>query len=93
MNTDLIFDAVKKAAENYPIKRVVLFGSQANGTATENSDVDLIVEFSRPVTLITIAMVKQFLEELLGKSVDVIHGPMQPTDLLDIDKEIEIYAA
>ena len=93
MNLDEIKLAVQKAAEEFPIKRVILFGSQANGTATEKSDIDLIVEFSKPVTLITLAKVTQFLENLLHKNVDVIHGPIQSTDLLDIDKEIEIYAA
>ena len=93
MNIDKIISSVKSAAEQFPIKRAVLFGSQANGTATEESDVDLIIEFSQPITLITIAKLTQFLENLLNKSVDVIHGPIQSTDLLDIDKEIEIYAA
>lgn len=93
MNIDLLLDAVKKAAETYPIKKVILFGSQTNGTATEQSDIDLIMEFDQPVTLITIASVKQFLEDLLDKSVDIIHGPIRPTDLISVDKEIEIYAA
>ncbi|MCR5040849.1 MAG: nucleotidyltransferase domain-containing protein [Clostridia bacterium] len=93
MNRDQIASAVKKAAEIYPIKKVILFGSQARGAATEKSDVDLIIEFSSPVTLITISKVQLFLEDQLKKDVDVIHGPIRPTDLLEIDKEIEIYAA
>ena len=51
------------------------------------------MEFSVPVTLITIAKVTQRLEALLNKSVDIIHGPVRDTDLLEIDKEIEVYAA
>lgn len=91
MTIQKIQTAVSTAAEEFPIKRVALFGSQANGTSTENSDVDLIIEFSQPVSLITIAEVTQYLEQLLHKSVDVIHGPIQSSDLLEIDKEIEIY--
>ncbi len=79
--------------DEYRISRVVLFGSRANGTATPSSDVDLIVEFSTPVTLITLAMLSQALEEILHTSVDIIHGPIQSTDLLEIDREIELYAA
>ena len=93
LNLETIKTACSQVFAEYPIEFCYLFGSYAKGKASENSDVDLIVEFSRPVTLITIAMVKQFLEELLGRSVDIIHGPLRPTDLLDIDKEIEIYAA
>ena len=93
MTLDEIRSAVMQVVQEYPICRVTLFGSRANGTATENSDVDLIIEFSKPVTLITLSMVTQRLEEMLHKSVDVIHGPVRNTDMFSIDKEIEIYAA
>lgn len=93
MTLDDIKAAVLEAVKKYPISRVTLFGSRANGTAHENSDVDLIIEFNRPVTLITIAKVTQYLEELMHTSVDVIHGPVRSTDMFSIDKEIEIYAA
>lgn len=93
MTIEDIKSAVKAVAVEFPIKRTVLFGSRANGTFTEKSDVDLIMEFSQPVTLITIALITERLEETLGTSVDVIHGPIQSTDLLEIDKEVEIYVA
>ncbi|MBP5232582.1 MAG: nucleotidyltransferase domain-containing protein [Planctomycetes bacterium] len=93
MSLDEITMAVRQAAGEFPLRRVALFGSQANGTADEGSDVDLIVEFTEPVTLLTLARVKEFLEGRLHRSVDVIHGPLQNTDMLEIGKEIEIYAA
>ena len=93
MTLDEIRSAVLHVVKEYPISRVTLFGSRAKGTATENSDVDLIIEFNKPVTLITLSMVTQRLEELLHTSVDVIHGPVRNTDMFSIDKEIEIYAA
>ncbi len=85
--------AVFEVVKQYPISRVTLFGSQANGTASENSDVDLIIEFYKPVTLITLSKITESLENLLHTSVDVIHGPIRSTDMFIIDKEIEIYAA
>lgn len=93
MTIEDIKEAVNAAAADFPIKRAVLFGSRANGTFTEKSDVDLIMEFSSPVTLITIALITERLEEILGTSVDIIHGPLQSSDMLEIDKEVEIYAA
>ncbi len=93
MQVDEIKKAVLKIINDYPITRVILFGSQANGTYTDASDIDLIMEFNQPVTLITLAKITQQLEAILSKKVDVIHGPIQSDDLLDIDKEIEIYAA
>lgn len=93
MSIEEIKSAVLQIVDKYSISRVVLFGSRANGTARSESDVDLIIEFSVPVTLITLSLISQSLEELLHTSVDVIHGPIRSTDLLEIDKEIEIYAA
>ncbi len=90
MNMNDIKTAVSKIAEQFQISRVVLFGSQADGTATENSDVDLIIEFSKPITLLTLSMVKEKLEDMLNKKVDVIHGSIRKTDMFEIKKEIEI---
>ncbi len=93
MSIDDIKNAVLQIVDKYSISRVVLFGSRANGTAKPTSDVDLIIEFNAPVTLITLSLISQSLEELLHTDVDIIHGPIRSTDLLEIDKEIEIYAA
>ena len=93
MTIEDIRNAVKIVAKDYPITRAVLFGSRANGTSTDKSDVDLIMEFSKPITLITLALITERLEEILKTDVDVIHGPIQSTDMIEIDKEIEVYVA
>ncbi len=86
---------VAQIAPEYNLKRVTLFGSRANGTAKENSDVDLIVEFdeNKVVTLFTLAGLMIDLEEIFGVDVDVIHGPKKDSWMIEIEKEIEIYAA
>ncbi len=93
MTTDDIRKAVAIVAANYPIKRVWLFGSRATNSFTEDSDVDLIVEFSAPVTLITLAQIAEQLEDMLHKDVDLIHGPLRDSDLIEVNEKIEIYAA
>ena len=93
MTIEDIKNAVLEIVELYPISRVTLFGSQANGSARPDSDVDFIIEFNKPVTLITISQITQTLENLLQTNVDVIHGPVRETDLLEIDEEVELYAA
>ena len=40
---DMIQQAVHQAVAEYPVKRVELFGSYANGTADADSDVDFLV--------------------------------------------------
>lgn len=43
-----------------------LFGSAARDEATDASDIDLLIEFSRPVGLFTFYAVQEYLEKLLG---------------------------
>lgn len=90
-------DALKKdiacIAQEYGITRVTLFGSRANGNAREDSDVDLLVEFVKPVSLLHIARIKTRLEALWRLSVDIVHGPLRSGDMIEIGKEIELYAA
>jgi predicted nucleotidyltransferase len=52
-------------------KRIGIFGSYSQGAQTDDSDVDLIVEFKKPVGFKFIEL-NYYLESLLGKSVDML---------------------
>ena len=93
MTIDVIREKVLGITNDYPIKKVILFGSRADGTNREDSDVDLIVEFFTPITLLMLSQIRYQLEEILGLRVDVIHGPIRDTDSLDIGEVVELYAA
>lgn len=93
MTIEILRDYVQKIASEYPIKRVMLFGSRAEGTNREDSDVDLIIEFLMPVSLLTLSMIRVHLEEMLHVGVDIIHGPIEETDLIEVGKVVELYAA
>ena len=80
-------------AIEYPIKKITLFGSRADNTNRPDSDVDLIIEFSEPISLLTLSKIRVHLEEVLGLDVDVVHGPIQETDLIEVNKEVELYVA
>jgi len=58
-------------ASEYGVKRIGLFGSYAKGHPTEASDIDLLVEFERPVGFRFLEFT-EYLESLLGKSVEVL---------------------
>lgn len=77
----------------YPISKVILFGSRAAGTEDENSDIDLILEFSASISLLTLSSIKCELEEALGVPVDVIHGPITKDDMIEIKNEVILYSA
>lgn len=64
--------------ENYPVltdeygvSGIGIFGSVAKGTMTEDSDLDIVVEFKRPIGFKFVRLV-EYLESLFGKRVDVI---------------------
>lgn len=91
ISLDKITKDVSVIADDYSLKKVELFGSVATNNATEKSDVDLLVEFNKPVSLITLSSLKLELEELLGKDVDIIHGPLSNDSLIQIKRSICIY--
>ena len=93
MDVNMLSKIVGSIAKEYHIKKVILFGSRANNTNRDDSDVDLIIEFSEPVSLLTLSKIKLHLEELLHLNVDIVHGPLQKDDFLKIDKEVELYVA
>ncbi len=89
-----IAEAARTAAEEYPVTRIDLFGSYANGTNTKDSDVDLLVEFeSQYVSLLVLSGLKIRLEELLNTPVDIVHYPAPEGSVLEIEKVVPIYAA
>ena len=89
----MTLEEIKKITTNvikdYPITKVTLFGSRADNTNKENSDVDFIIEFSEPVSLITISKLQLKLENALKLDVDIIHGPVRQDDMIEINKEVE----
>lgn len=87
-----IKSSVAQVAPLYDVKKVVLFGSYADGKQTKNSDIDLLVEFSEKfVSLFVIIGMQQDLEELTGKNVDVIHAPIPKGSLIKINSEVVVY--
>ena len=93
MTIEMLKSNILAIVDDYPIKRITLFGSRAAGTDRENSDVDLIMEFSLPISLLTLSMIKLRLEDILKVGVDIVHGPIEESDLIEIGKVVELYAA
>ena len=56
----------------YEVDKIGLFGSYAKGTQTENSDIDIYVEFKNK-TFKNISGLWVFLEELYNKKIDLMH--------------------
>lgn len=54
------------------VSALYVFGSVVHGRATALSDIDLLVEFSRPVGLIAFVRLQQRLADALGHPVDLV---------------------
>lgn len=54
------------------VRSLDLFGSVARGDAGPASDVDLLVDFDRPIGLFHFFRVQRRLEEILGCKVDLV---------------------
>jgi predicted nucleotidyltransferase len=57
---------------DFGVRRIALFGSTARDEAREDSDLDLLVEFDVVPTLDAFVGLKFFLEDHLGRKVDLV---------------------
>ena len=71
---DMVF--VKKILEDiasrYGVRKLYIFGSYAKGTANEDSDIDILIEKGRPLSLLALSSMRQDIQEALGISVDIV---------------------
>lgn len=67
----------------YPIERLGLFGSYARGEADEESDIDLVVEMDKSVSMFQFLKLKADLELSVGKRVDLT----EPSSLITEARE------
>ena len=58
------------------ISYCAVFGSFARGEATDESDIDLLVKFSKPIGLFGFVGVEQELEAELGRKIDLATDKM-----------------
>jgi hypothetical protein len=62
----------KRQLKKFGVRYVSLFGSIARNQARKRSDIDLLVDFERPIGLFEFARLKLYLEELLSRKVDLV---------------------
>jgi len=74
---------IRRLARRYGAEQILVFGSVRRREATETSDVDLMVRWKKPVSLLDRAGLRLDLEKTLGRSVDLVnegglHWAIQP---------------
>lgn len=86
---ELIAFLKSKKAEFYrefSTQKIGIFGSFARGTATEDSDIDIVVELEKP-DLYHLIGIKQTIEETFGNKADVVR--FRPNMNSTLKKQIE----
>jgi predicted nucleotidyltransferase len=62
----------EEIVQRFGVRSLCLFGSMARGEARPDSDVDVLVEFEGPTTFDAHMGLLVYLEDLLGRRVDVV---------------------
>lgn len=84
-------DDIRAAAARHHGRRVRLYGSVGRGQEREDSDIDLLVDFTPGSSLFDLMHLNQELEELLGNPVDVVaRGGLKARDRAILDEAIEL---
>ena len=74
MMDQLQFD-IKKLIElcrQSGVVQIAIFGSMARGEANQQSDIDLVVKFSKPISLLRVTALERQLSKALGRKVDLL---------------------
>ena len=77
--------------EKFKVKEIGIFGSYARKEESEESDIDILVEFCEPIGWEFIDL-KEFLEEILGKQVDLVTVKALKPQLRDTILKQVVYA-
>ncbi len=68
-------------AQRYGVLRLALFGSTARDSANAESDIDILVAFDGPATSHRYFGVQFYLEDVLGRPVDLVTEKALRTEL------------
>ncbi len=61
-----------KLCRKYLVASLKVFGSVARGEEREDSDIDILVQFVHPVSLLTLVRLERELSALFGRKVDLV---------------------
>lgn len=81
--------ALLKVLDHYGLTNPRLFGSVARGDDTPDSDMDVLVSKTRPLSYTTIARLRREASEALGCKVDVVfETTLRPDVAADIHRDL-----
>ena len=93
MTVDRLKQIIIPILQNHGIIRAGLFGSYVKDEQTEESDIDILVELSKKISLLEFVRIKLDLEDKLNKKVDLVEYQAIKPRLKDriLSEEVRIY--
>lgn len=70
--TNLLRARQQQFARLYGVRRFGIFGSTVHGDVTPSSDIDILVDFTKPISLFTFVRLEEELSKLLKRKVDLV---------------------
>ncbi len=67
-----IINKHRKELGPYGVASLSIFGSVARGNAKPNNDVDILVEFNKPVSFFEFLDLKEYLEKIFERRIDLV---------------------
>ncbi len=72
MTINVIKKRIIPILQSQGVTKAAIFGSFATGDEKKTSDLDLLVKFSKTISLLDLAHLKISLEERIGRKVDIL---------------------
>lgn len=86
----IIKDHLAELHSNYAVSEIGIFGSYVRNEQTPQSDVDILVQFSKPIGFVAFMQLEERLQELLGTNIDLVtRGALKPKIGSRILKEVD----
>lgn len=85
---EILAKAKPELQKKYPLSELGIFGSYARGDATEESDIDVLVDFNDRIGIKFLSLVFE-IEELFHKKVDVVsRGGIKPNYFKYVEEDL-----
>ena len=72
MQTNNLYQNTKDIFSQYGVKKAAVFGSYARGDNKDDSDIDILVQLGKSMSLFDFVGLKLDLEDKLGTKVDLV---------------------
>lgn len=86
------FETVIPALAQHDVAYAGVFGSVARGEARPDSDVDILIKFERPKSLLDIVRLERELTSALGREVDLVtEASLSPYIRDDVLRHLHVF--